>query len=341
VILGVVLAARGCAGGAVGRSGGEEAVAAVAADAAGGDADVVDRAKEAVEGASEKSGAKTKRRKKSSKIEKKKLSEEEEKFEVYNPELGEGESAIGSIHEAIDDDDMEELEDLLRWKPNLREKCQKLGETRHFVPIMKAAHLGNARALDLLLDYGANVNEIDALGYSVLMRSVMAKCVDCVKLLLEAGAVVNYVQKTPLMDMGLTASRLAALMNEREIIELLRGAGADEGESGTEKKRRLRGENAEQFAERVKAEGIDVDIDKLLKTTVEDLNIVKHQDGDVVVTVDGKNTTMSLNETRDYTNLEEKLKRSDAEHAKDVVNDVGSCAASDDGECAFDPKQEP
>ena len=338
VVFVTALAARGCAGAWFGSSGEAGGGAAVEAEA------VVDDASDArggVEDARETIGAKPKRRKKSSKVEKKKLSEEEERFEVYNPDLGEGESAVGSIHEAIDDDDMEELEDLLRWKPNLREKCQKLGETRHFVPVMKAAYLGNARALDLLLDYGANVNEIDALGYSVLMRSVMAKCVDCVKLLLEAGAVVNYVQKTPLMDMGLTASRLAMLMNNREIIELLRDAGADERESGSEKKRRLQGENAEQFAERVKSEGIDVDIDKLLKTTVEDLNIQTRQDAPVTVSVDGKNTTMSLNETKDYSNLAEKLKESNAKHAESAESDVGSCDASDDGECAFDPTQEP
>lgn len=52
----------------------------------------------------------------------KKLVEEEE-FKSYDFEFGEGESAIGSIYEAIDDDDMEEFEDLLRWKLNLREKC--------------------------------------------------------------------------------------------------------------------------------------------------------------------------------------------------------------------------
>lgn len=340
IALVTVVAARGCGGASFGLEGGGAGGEAVAADAVG-DAGDVGEARGAVEGARTSVGAKPKRRKKSSKVEKKKLSEDEERFEVYNPELGEGESAIGSIHEAIDDDDMDELEDLLRWKPNLREKCQKLGETRHFVPVMKAAYLGNARALDLLLDYGANVNEIDALGYSVLMRSVMAKCVECVKLLLEAGAVVNYVQKTPLMDMGFTASRLAMIMNHREILELLRDAGADERESGAEKKRRLQGENAEQFAERVKSEGIDVDIDKLLKTTVEDLNIQTRQDADVVVTVDGKNTTMTLNETKDYSNLAEKLKQASAKHAEDAASDIGSCDARDDGECAFNPTQEP
>ena len=276
----------------------------------------------------------TRRRKKSAKASaKKKIEKEEEEFKAPEPTLGEGESAIGSIHEAIDDDDMEELDDLLRWKPNLREKCQKLGETRHMVPIMKAAFLGNAKAIDLLLDYGANANEIDGLGYSALMRSVMAKCKDCVKILLDAGAVVNYVQKTPLMDLGLTAAKLAMIMREDEIASLLDAAGADKKESGQEKKRRLRQETADRFAEHVKTEGIDVDVDKLLKTTIDDLNVRYGDDPDVTVNFNGTNVTMSLNETKDYTNLAGKVSKQKADDAAKASCDSETAA---EGECAFD-----
>ena len=277
-----------------------------------------------------------KRRKKSVKKAAKKPVEEEE-FKPYDPELGEGESAIGSIHEAIDDDDMEELEDLLRWKPNLREKCQKLGETRHYVPIMKAAFLGNARAMDLLIDYGANVNEIDAIGYTVLMRSVLSKCTECVRILVEAGAVVNYVQKTPMMDLGLSAQKLAMLMGEREIAEILRNAGADELETGAEKKRRLQKEGAERFKEHVEAQGIDVDIDKLLNTTVDDLNVKNSQSGDVVVNVNGTNATMTHDETKDYRNLEEKIAQAKLKAEAEARAKEACASDAGDGSCAFDP----
>ena len=277
-----------------------------------------------------------KRRKKSVKKAAKKPVEEEE-FKPYDPELGEGESAIGSIHEAIDDDDMEELEDLLRWKPNLREKCQKLGETRHYVPIMKAAFLGNARAMDLLIDYGANVNEIDAIGYTVLMRSVLSKCAECVRILVEAGAVVNYVQKTPMMDLGLSAQKLAMLMGEREIAEILRNAGADELETGAEKKRRLQKEGAERFKEHVEAQGIDVDIDKLLNTTVDDLNVKNSQSGDVVVNVNGTNATMTHDETKDYRNLEEKIAQAKLKAEAEARAKEACASDAGDGSCAFDP----
>ena len=67
---------------------------------------------------------------------------------------------------------------------------------------MKAAHLGRAKMIDLLLDYGASPNEVDSIGYSVLMRSVMSKDLESVKVLVEAGAIVTYVQKTAMMDLG-------------------------------------------------------------------------------------------------------------------------------------------
>jgi len=290
-----------------------------------------DARESSAEGDASTKPAPTKRRKKSTKKTVKKPSEEEEEFKPYDPELGQGESAVGSIHEAIDDDDMDELEDLLRWKPNLREKCQKLGETRHMVPVMKAAYLGNAKALDMLLDYGANVNEMDSLGYSVLMRSVLSKCVECVKILVEAGAVVNYVQKNHLMDLGLTAPKLAQIMGQEEIAQILRDSGADEQETGAEKKRRLQKEKGEQFKEHVMNEGIDVDVDSLLKTTVDDFEMKHNTDIDVTVHSDGTNTTMKQEETKDYSKLGEKIQQ-----AKERDAMARACAASGEteGECA-------
>ena len=136
-----------------------------------------------------------KRLKKLERKEEKKMKEEKRKEE--EKKIREGESPAGSLHEAIDDDDFDELEDLLKWKPNLKEACKRIGQTKDFTPIMKAAHLGRAKMIDLLLDYGANPNEIDSIGYSALMRAVMSKNVESVKVLVEAGAIVTYVQKTP------------------------------------------------------------------------------------------------------------------------------------------------
>lgn len=267
--------------------------------------------------------------------------------EAEKSELGEGESAVGSIHEAIDDDDMDELEDLLTWKPNLREKCQKLGETRHFVPIMKAAYLGNARAMDLLIDYGANVNEVDTLGYSVLMRSVMAKCSECVQILVDAGAVVNYVQKTAYMDFGFTALKLSQLVGHQEIYDILVAGGADTGESGGDKRRRLRRDQQEEFKATIEDEGIDVDVDELLSMTSDKLLTNAAQDNEVVVNVDGTNTTMKQSEASNRTLMAEKLKEAKKKASEqetttgngEAARECDADAALEEGgkSCAFDP----
>ena len=68
-----------------------------------------------------------------------------ESWEQPGAKLDEGTSPMGSLHEAIDDNDMDELEDLLKWKPNLEEPCKRLGQTYEWTPIQKAAHLGKGR----------------------------------------------------------------------------------------------------------------------------------------------------------------------------------------------------
>ena len=66
-----------------------------------------------------------KRLKKLERKEEKKMREEKRKEE--EKKIREGESPAGSLHEAIDDDDFDELEDLLKWKPNLKEACKRIG----------------------------------------------------------------------------------------------------------------------------------------------------------------------------------------------------------------------
>jgi ankyrin repeat protein len=286
-----------------------------------------------------------KRRKKSKKAA---VKVEDDDRDVFKPmtssDLEEGESPAGSIHEAIDDDDLDELEDLLKWKPNLKEKCQKLGETRGFSPIMKAAFMGNAKAMDLLIDYGANVNEVDGLGYTVLMRSVLARSLDCVKLLIDAGAVINYVQKTAVMDLGLSAMKLAELMRETEIIKALREAGADTGESGNAKRRRKAKEQADRFRDIVDDSGLDVDVDALLSMTAEDLKMTNNNNLDVSVHVNGTNTTIKQKDSpKKYAEMLQKESESDATKAESDGEDEGEakkCSIDSDdesGECAYDP----
>jgi ankyrin repeat protein len=198
--------------------------------------------------------------------------------------------------------------------------------------------------MDLLIDYGANVNEVDGLGYTVLMRSVLARSLDCVKLLIDAGAVINYVQKTAVMDLGLSAMKLAELMRETEIIKALHEAGADTGESGNAKRRRKAKEQADRFRDIVDDSGLDVDVDALLSMTAEDLKMTNNNNLDVSVHVNGTNTTIKQKEApKKYAEMLQKELESYATKTESNGEDEGEakkCSiGSDDesGECAYDP----
>jgi hypothetical protein len=233
-----------------------------------------------------------KRKKKLDRERKKNAMVEEEALKKKTRERNEreeGESAAGSLHEAIDDDDFDELEDLLRWKPNLNEPCKRIGKTKDFTPIMKAAHLGRYKMIDLLLDYGANANEVDSIGYSVLMRAVMSKSLESVKVLVDAGAVVTYVQKTAMMDLGLSAMRLAQMTNRRDMVDALEQAGANPNDDEFERRERKREELMEKMKRDAEESGIEFD-----SIVTPDKMNVKRGDDDVEILIshEGKNETV-------------------------------------------------
>ena len=215
--------------------------------------------------------------------------EEEEEKKREEQKAREGESPAGSLHEAIDDDDFDELEDLLKWKPNLKEPCKKIGQTKDFTPIMKAAHLGRAKMIDLLLDYGASPNEVDSIGYSVLMRSVMSKDLESVKVLVEAGAIVTYVQKTAMMDLGLSAMKLAQMTGREDMVNVLKEAGANPNQDLFEKRERRNEELMREMEREAQESGIDFDG----KVTADKLNVKRGDDDiDIMIQHDGKNETV-------------------------------------------------
>ena len=265
-----------------------------------------------------------KRLKKLAREQKKK--EEEEAKRQKEKELREGESPAGSLHEAIDDDDLEELKDLLRWKPNLKEPCKRIGQTKDFTPIMKAAHLGRAKMIDLLLDYGANPNEMDEIGYSALMRAVMSKNLDAVKVLVDAGAVVMYVQKTPMMDLGLSALKLAQMTSRDDMVKVLVSAGANPDDDQFERRERERERATEDFKKSAEEAGIDFDA----SVTVDNLNVKRKDDNvDILISHEGKNETVkgseNLKKWRD-----QKFRAQEEEKMKKVKNEM--FGASDDNE---------
>ena len=285
-----------------------------------------------------------KRLKKLERKEEKKMKEEKRKEE--EKKIREGESPAGSLHEAIDDDDFDELEDLLKWKPNLKEACKRIGQTKDFTPIMKAAHLGRAKMIDLLLDYGANPNEIDSIGYSALMRAVMSKNVESVKVLVEAGAIVTYVQKTAMMDLGLSAIKLAQMTGRKDMVDVLKEAGANPNEDLFEKREQKKEQLLEEMEREAKENGIQFDG----KVTADKMNVKRGDDDiDILIQHDGKNETVkgseNLRKWRDEKMKEEREKKN-MEKAKEAMFGNGEEEEEEEPEVeempenTFPPKEE-
>jgi len=248
-----------------------------------------------------------------------KRKEQEREKRKEEQKLREGESPAGSLHEAIDDDDFEELEDLLRWKPNLKEPCKRIGQTKDYTPIMKAAHLGRAKMIDLLLDYGANPNELDSIGYSVLMRAVMSKDLESVKVLVEAGAIVTYVQRTTMMDLGLSAIKLAQMTGREDMVEVLKEAGANPNLDLYEKREQKKEKIMQEMEREAKEKGIPFDP----KLTADKMNVKRGDDDiDILIQHDGKNETVKGSENvrkwRDD-KIKEEMEKANMERAKEAM----------------------
>jgi ankyrin repeat protein len=91
------------------------------------------------------------------------------------------------------------------------------------------AFLGDANAVRLMLDHGADVNAFDGLGRTPLMYAAASDllALDVVKLLIERGADVNAINRHKQGgDSGLTALDIAKLHGDTPIVELLVNSGA-------------------------------------------------------------------------------------------------------------------
>jgi ankyrin repeat protein len=94
-------------------------------------------------------------------------------------------------------------------------------------PVRQAVIWQDARLLNLLLQYPNLVDRVDERAYSPLMAAVVRKWTEGVKLLIDAGASVNY--RTP---SGRTALFCAIFVRDIEITRLLIDNGADVVQSG-------------------------------------------------------------------------------------------------------------
>lgn len=81
---------------------------------------------------------------------------------------------------------------------------------------------GHAECVRLLIDSGANIDHVNNKGNTALMNAVDTNHITCVRILLEAGANVNCVNKW-----NLTALNYAVARNNQDMASLLVSAGAN------------------------------------------------------------------------------------------------------------------
>ena len=92
----------------------------------------------------------------------------------------------------------------------------------HFSPLQLACYQGNCEVVKLLLDKGANINELDKCGYTPLLRAIEKGNSELVTLLLDREADINQVKKN-----GETPLYRAVSQGNSEVVELLLDRGAD------------------------------------------------------------------------------------------------------------------
>lgn len=94
--------------------------------------------------------------------------------------------------------------------------------------LQQIAFLGNAKAIRLMLDHGADVNAFDQTGRTPLMYAAVSDLlpVDCVKLLIQRGADVHAIDKHQKSgDTGFTALDIAKQNGNTAVVELLLKSG--------------------------------------------------------------------------------------------------------------------
>ncbi len=107
--------------------------------------------------------------------------------------------------------------------------AQGLSKQDYTVALVDIAALGDANAVRLMLDRGADVNAVDPLGRTALMYAVASDLLplDEVKLLVERGADINAKDAHKLSgDSGLTVLDIARLHGDTPIVEWLVQHGA-------------------------------------------------------------------------------------------------------------------
>lgn len=88
--------------------------------------------------------------------------------------------------------------------------------------LILAAQQGRAQVLAYLLQQGVDIHVIDAYGNNALWAACFAECLDCIKLLLQAGIAIDYQNST-----GATALIYSASSGKSAVVAELINNGAN------------------------------------------------------------------------------------------------------------------
>ena len=141
-------------------------------------------------------------------------------------------AAPRNIADAVDKACHDELAQML-LDPVRRKDIEKGDENlrtfpKEISPLQVAVWKKDAKSVNLLLENGANPNQSDSTGYTLLMNAVVNEADDVVAVLARHGAKVNeQYTKFPGQDAGKTALIMAANQGRTEAIKALLAAGAD------------------------------------------------------------------------------------------------------------------
>ena len=125
-----------------------------------------------------------------------------------------------NIYQAVENGDILKVEEIIQNNPEIINI--KNDEYSNYTPLMVAAECGNKKIVELLLEYGADINAVDNNGYTPLRLAAASGYKKICQLLIEKGADINSVD-----EYGCTPLHLAAEIGKTEICQLLIEKGAD------------------------------------------------------------------------------------------------------------------
>lgn len=123
---------------------------------------------------------------------------------------------IGQLNEAALNGDTDIVLELLEEGADVNWEAKR-GFKYGWTPLMFAASEGHIDILDILLDYGADIDARDNDGYSALMHAIDRREIDAAEFLIKEGAYLHYED----FDCGHNVLTLCASSGDLHLFDLL------------------------------------------------------------------------------------------------------------------------